>query len=401
MSSFCNAMILLEQQPNSMSFLKACNPADFNFEDDLDIIVSSGFSPNSIDPNLIYSFVSREYFCYTWVFSNGESLYSIIILSKLNLPAIYYSFFRSLRNELPKDQKEIDPLIQFDFAYSLITHWKWTSQTKILAHLPQEVASIELDNTTMLFKEFNPYYFFSQSDIDEIWKLILVGRVVHITSDNPEILSRAVYSACNMISPIPFRDNFLITLNPDDERLQHLERFAIIATPTNVEIDSLKMIGTNFEAKAMNINSDVANSLRDDLNRRTSNVLEVLVGMMDRVLRTNPYNDILGKPYITDDIEQVFDLHKDNSKYKILPPSAFREMEHTKSIMLYRKMILYRSSFRNFFLSMNPEKVLKGMSKQHLKIISDQLVNLEKKFSNDKHFISVINAHKKVIKKLL
>ncbi|OHT13295.1 hypothetical protein TRFO_16625 [Tritrichomonas foetus] len=400
MSRFCSAMVLCEQTSDSLTYLKAVNPADFDFENDLDIIINNAFYSIERMPDLIYSFVAREYFCYNWVLEGGDSLHSIIILSRLNIPSLYFTFFNTLREELPKNKNEVDPLVIFDYAYSLITSWKWVARYKVLVHYPKNTCYLELNKNTIFFPEFNPYKYFQFKEVDEMWKALLTGSGLHIVAENPEILSAATYAACSLLDPIQFLEKVLITMNPDDERLQHTNDYGIISTTPNVEIDSLRNIGLAVEAKLLNPGFDIE-AARNDLQSKTCSIIDVLVSLMDRVLRTNPYNDILEAPYITDDLENLFDMSKENSKFRILPPIAFRKMEYTKSIASYRRGILFRSSFRHNFLSMKPEEALRGMSKQHLMVISNQLDKLAKKFETDKHFVSVINVHKKIIKKSL
>ncbi|OHS97000.1 hypothetical protein TRFO_36860 [Tritrichomonas foetus] len=400
-NDFCVALILLEHKPKSVTFLKTVSPEDFNFDNDLRIIIDNGFRLNDNKTSIKYAFTTKNHWAFTWNFKGDkENYYSIIILTIYNLPSLYFSFFEEIQTETSSNLIDFDSLVFVDFIYSLLLSWKLINHNTILVNFPTSTKYVKLDIATVCFTHINAFQYFQHDEITQIWRTLLTGSGLLIICDDPEILSSAVFAACSLIYPVEFRDRILITMNEEDERLLNLQFYSIVATTSNVEVNKIRNFGciTNVIQKNEFVESGV---LKEKVLQKTLKVLEILVFLMDRILLINPYNDVLEGPYVTDDFEDIFKMKDDKRKYKTLPPDAFRQIEKTKTMIFYRRKIVFRSTFRNSFLSINPETALCGMSHQHLLLIYQKLDLLGKKFSSDKHFMSVINIHRKVIKKYL
>ena len=93
---FLVGLVLCEQRPGSMTYLKACNPSNYNFTNDLGIIINNAFPPNKPQSNLIYSFTTYNLYAFNLVIVLPDILYSIIFLTKHKIPNVYISFLQEL-----------------------------------------------------------------------------------------------------------------------------------------------------------------------------------------------------------------------------------------------------------------------------------------------------------------
>lgn len=401
---FLAGLILCEQRPGSITYLKACNPPNFNFSNDLGIIVNNAFPPTKPETNIVYAFNTQSYICFDLVIVLPDILYSIILLTRIKMPNVYISFLQELNKTFSLiGNDSFDPLPLFDYTYSLLCSWKWVSQTKFFAQYPDDAYYIEIDNDSFCYASFDPLAFFQGSDtLIEIWKSVITGAGLHIICDDPEVLSSATFAAQSIVSPLLYRDQVLITFNPEDERFKDIDNYCIVATTPNVDLTPIRNFKYTVEAKktSINLNSSSSKKLREEIKAKTKRVVEINVFMMDRMLRKNPFNDLLEGPYMTDDADPLFEPKK-NKKMPILLPNEYRMVETTETFRNYRRKIMYRNTFRQYFLSIKPEEALNQQSLQHLKVLESKFKELENIFSNDIHFISVLRVHMSITKKLL
>lgn len=397
MSPF-DAVILFEQEPGNVSFLKACNPDDFDFSEEMDILVHNAFPNASPTGDKIYVFTCNNYFCYTWLVILPKTWYSIVILSKLKVPSVFITFLNELEKEFTRNVAlPFDPLPTLDYTYSLLKSWKWVDKSVILAHLPDSSYNVTFDNKSFCFQEYNPLDFFPKKEIVLIWKTLMTGTGLHIIADF-DYLYEVTFAAVSLSSPLIYKDLILITQNPEDERFQHIEDYAVVATTPDIDL-SFYQFNYTIEAQNKPLNSKSPKATRDEFTAKNHKMLDVSVFMMDRILRNQPYNDLLNGPFITDDAEELFNSKK--RKTPLLNADCFRLIENTRTFRNYRKKVTFRPTFRQYMLSNKPIDVLKALSLQHLKIIESVLPDIEKRYQNDKHFLSVLALHQAAVKKLL
>lgn len=401
---FLAGLILCEQRPGAITYLKACNPPNFNFSNELGIVIFNAFPPTKPESNIVYTFTTEKFICFNLVIVLPDILYSIILLTKLRMPNVYISFLQELNKTFSLIGKEsFDPLPLFDYTFSLLRSWKWVNQSKFFAQYPDGAYYIEIDNDSFCLASFDPLAYFQGPDaIKEVWKAVITGSGLHIVCDDPEVLSGATFAAQSIVSPLMFQDQILITFNPEDERFKDIDAYSIVATTSNVDLSSNRTFKYTVEAKktTTNLTSSSSKKLRDDIKAKTRRVVEINVFMMDRMLRKNPFNDLLEGPYMTDDADPLFEPKK-NKKMPILLPDEYRMVETTETFRAYRRKIMYRNTFRQYFLSMKPEEALNQQSLQHLKVLEQKFKELESIFANDIHFISVLRVHMSITKKLL
>ncbi|OHS95617.1 hypothetical protein TRFO_38280 [Tritrichomonas foetus] len=458
-TTLVSAVVLLEQQPNSVSYLKAVSPCDFNFANDLTLIVNNAFPPkiqkkpknnslkrtlskglpkNKSSGNKIYAFNIRDYYCFNWVISRAEMHYALIIMTKLKVPGLFFKFLEELNDDFisnygsdsadeknnnnsgsggnksrnnsnegnsmnglsgNSNDKIFDPLLLLDYTFSLVSSWKWQNNSSILVHYPTKTYHVELNDDAYCYSDFDPFKYFKDGDeMIAIWKSILTGSGLRIICDDPEALSRSVFAVCSLINPLVFKDPILITFNPEDERFQSINSYFIVATPSNVDVESLRTFECVVEANYNGLNNDNS-SKKDQFRIKTNKIIDITIFLMDRMLRKSPYNDIIEGPYMTDDAESLFS--EKHRKTRILRAEEFRLVEKTQTMQVYRRQIAFRSAFRQNILSMTPEEAIEGLSLQHLKILERRLEDLKVKYMNDKHLVTVLRAHIKLIKKSL
>ena len=397
----CSALILFEQLPNSVSYLKACNPPTFDFESNLDILLSHCFPPSPITSNTMYTFIIHDKYYFVLVIMRPEAYYSIILVTRLNLPYLFFSFLDNLNKMYNEELKNnFDPLVFLDYAYSLISSWKWIDSKNGLVNFPYYTLNVEVTSKAFHFLEFDPFLYFQEGDeMIEIWKSLIIGSGLHIACDDPTILVKAVFSACSLINPFIFRDLILITFDPNDKRLKNIDSYLIVATTLNIDVSSLRSFGYETVPTYRNLKSNYSAPAREIFVQKTTSIMESCVFLMDRVLRTNPYNDLLEGPYITDDVGTLFpSLRLDKND---IHPESFHLIENTKTAQYYRQQIVFRDSFRQSILSADPEELIPRLSIQHLRILLPKLQSVRKKFRSDKHLSTIIRKHIKIIKNTL
>lgn len=401
---FLSSLILCEQRPGSITYLKVCNPPNFNFSNELGIIINNAFPPIKPESNTVYAFTTQRFYCYNLVIVLPDILYSIIMLTKLKLPNVYFSFLQELNTTFTLiGNDSFDPLPLFDYTYSLLCSWKWVSQSKFFAQYPDEAYYIEVDNDAYSLSSFDPLSYFQGPDsIKDVWRAVITGAGLHIICEDPETLSYATFAAQAIISPLIFKDQILITFNPEDERFKDIDIYSIVATTPNVDLTSVRNFKYTVEARktGVNLSSSSSKKLREDIRAKTKRVVEINVFMMDRMLRKNPFNDLLEGPYMTDDADPLFEPKK-NKKMPLLLPDEYRMVETTETFRHYRRKIMYRNTFRQYFLSIKPEEALSQQSLQHLKVLEAKFKELENIFANDIHFVSVLRVHMAITKKHL
>ena len=108
--------------------------------------------------------------------------------------------------------------------------------------------------------------------------------------------------------------------------------------------------------------------------------------------------DILEYPIGVDDIEQ---LVAGGSSKHVFQYSDYEQFINTKTFKIWRKINVFRDSFRSYFLSNAPRKFLALQSKKNLKDYEKVIPMLKKRFKYDVHMISVLRQHEKIIKNLL
>ena len=228
-----------------------------------------------------------------------------------------------------------------------------------------------------------------------IWKCLLVNSGVRIIGDDPKDVYEAVFAVASIISPFCYRDDILLAFSNKDERIENVEKYGIVATTSDINV-AQRTFGIILNIKKKK--SDIPRVNLIQCTKKSQKLSEFMIFLMNRSLIINPYNDILEYPIGVDDIEQ---LVAGGSSKHVFQYSDYEQFINTKTFKIWRKINVFRDSFRSYFLSNAPRKFLALQSKKNLKDYEKVIPMLKKRFKYDVHMISVLRQHEKIIKNLL
>lgn len=165
------------------------------------------------------------------------------------------------------------------------------------------------------------------------------------------------------------------------------------------------------------------------LRKATKQILKHIEFKLNEKLNTDPYFDLLDKqleetdfyglfiaskpkgnqeknskssqPY-TEQLLNQMNKKKNNPRIRYFTTRDAMKFQSTATFRNWRAKILYRTAFRESFLSQNPEDILPKLTQEELIKIRDLLANeISEKFASDMHMRAVIKKYLHAIKKFL
>lgn len=391
----CSGILLFQVNPDKVfRQLISFEPKTFDLDKELSIITLNCAPQQVTQLPSYFAFSANGYIGNVFYFEYEGMQYSLVATSYDAVPAFFKVYFDEIY-DATNTGIVIDSLTETVWKH--LQMWK-KEKDSYQIYFTSGLASFPIDKKVTTFTYFNPYKYFNDDDqLDKLWRGMYSEKRILIYAEDEMTLTNGLFSALASISPFEYKGNYLIVLNKNDPRLFDNKDYNVIAALKS----STSTITGHFDLiiEATKPMPDIDYStLNTSLLDRNKKVQEVINYLLDRTLLINPYNDVLEGPYINDNLENEMKNYKKNGT---LSPQELRDFEMSETGRYYRKQIIFRESFRNAFLSVEPVKALNGKSKTHLLTIKEFLEKYIKLTEGDLHMKSVLKAHLKLCNNLL
>ena len=324
----------------------------------------------------IYVFNSGTSYFFTWAFRHNSKQCAIVIVTSSFCASLFIDFLNAVRSSFEGIESESDGLCRFGLVKSLLSAWKPLSETKITVVYPLESFILDLSSLQSWLLDFNvaPLYPY----VDEVWKSLIFGERVVIVAPTPEIATSAVIAALSLFVPVKYGEPVLLYTDARDARVRN-QRNKLIGTcdPKLTELEGATVIvirGMDF---------DDMTDLQQTYRQKTHRYFTVMMNILNSVIVTNPYFDILETPV---DVSRV-----------TLPDDVDREvlvkMQRTETFREWRRSKANRAQVRTAFLSIPPSDAVKVVPPEKCGVVLAWLDSLVKQYATDEHFQSVLKSN--------
>ena len=173
--------------------------------------------PETQENDSIFAFSINKHLCFSWTLMYKDELYAIVIVSHHCFPYLFMEFLKNCRKTFTMDSPE-DVL---DAISVFLSQWKYHPESaQISVVFPTKNFSTTIDAIHTFFMQFDPSVLIGNTleILDEVWESMITGKGVLFIGENAEQVSKAVFSALSLITPLRYSDHFLIYTRLGDQR---------------------------------------------------------------------------------------------------------------------------------------------------------------------------------------
>ena len=400
-SEFLDGAFLFVDQSSMKSAVKIV-PDGYDLGVAYQSVIANAFPYDRCTTTLVYAFTIEKHICYSWTFRFGEDMYSIVLVGRIRTPDLYLNFLRDMANSVAEQKRVIEPEVLLTLVASLISSWHFMeSGNEVLVQYSKKPFVVELGPERLWLRRFKPYQCFPiLFDFVAVWKALMTGERILIVgrSDRPEMLTTAFFGVLAMCRAIPYHERVALIPNHADPRnIEELASCKVIAASAeyvkNCDLGQFSVIaklGDNMEPE-----NDLAD---EDIEKRNNKLESIICFLLKINLGMDPYSDILKKPFITDDLRKQM---SDKTMQYVLDVDQLFQFQEMYSTQEWRKSMLWKSDFRDKFLSMQPDEALDNKTVDELRICQNALKDMEVKFAGDRLMDINIRKHRKYLEKKL
>ena len=370
-------------------------PSSFPLNEEIQYLVMNCVPPVPKSNPSFYCFSMLKYTGYAMFFEYKSNYYSLVLLSNFLYPSIFFEFLRDSQ-ELISSKENLEQYV--DDLWSILQNWILTDEEKTKLQFPSQVKVKKLNNEKHFFEEYDPYMIFPDYDsFQAIWKALLIGAPVLVVCNDEQSLTNGVFAILSLIMPYKYEGSILIAYDEHDPRLAHASDYPVVGILKSQKQFAVGKFAVTIEEGPIDENMlEEFPSMREDIFCQTRNQRIVHLYLMDRVLLVQPYNDILGGPFVNDKLDEEM-----KPKTNCLNAMELRLFERTETAIRWREKIIFRDAFRNAFLSVPAEDALNGLSDSHLRHVKEFLEKQIVERKGDEHMKSIMKKHLKIINKRL
>ena len=378
------------------SFRRICcyQPLTTQFGSETEYLIQNCVSnPPKSTPNY-YAFSLLNYTGFSVLFEKDEKFYSLVIISSFLYPSLYFEYLHEAFKFIISKGLSLEESL--DYFWKQLSQWKLIFHEKVNLPFPFDIRSKKLNDFSNAFENYDPWTTFpNHMRLYTAWRALIICASIKIIADDEVTLTKAVFSLLSLLEPYKYSGKVLLILDSHDRRLKNADKYPIVGVLKNID----QSVVGNFSCvlTQSQVLEDDYDQLRKDQFERMEKIQSAHLYLLDSALLTNPYNDLLELPYIKNDIEKEL---KTNSN-TLISSNELRLFLKTDTAIWFRKMNIFRDSFRNALLSVPIEDFIKNSTKEQLEKILEFIPKLRIIYKNDAHVISVLKIHSKSIDQLL
>lgn len=386
MYSIVEALCLQKYSQRDGAILIKCLPEKFEFCKQKKLYLSCTF-PETNQNNTVYSFCFGTFLVFCWTFSIANEIFSISIITKNVLPALFFDFLNGASKALKNKSAEE----RFDEVNNIISKWQVDPNAKNIKieffSGPREI-SLEAHCTP-----YDPtLYTNNELILEDIWNSLVTGKGVLIIGNTPEQASQAAYAVLTLIAPYRYSDDVLFYTGLGDPRFLEIingsTRYKVVATTNALAADRCKQFKTIFKLPPKPITPSP--ELRQLLQKKINKLFLRTEYQFNKRLEIDPYSDLLDYPLTDSQIGDIVNHMKFSlSDYKLFMNMAFFQD--------WKRSIILRTQFREAFLSFSPKQVVSNKKSSELRRMEKILNLLSNKYKTDDHMCAVIAEHMKLV----
>ena len=388
-SPFMRACCMFEINDDGKPQHVRTEPAEFDFGGDFEIVMNNAFPVNR-DETCVFAFSITDYFCYVYFRTYEGREYSYVIVSDHPTPLFYFEFFEDLDSVL-KSGVVLIPDALMTVIISIVSDWKILDNCIMSIVYLSKRQRFPIDS----FPVINPFkYMKCEYNFVALWQCLLSGGRILIKGNpkDPNALSKAFFGVISLSRVIRYREKVLLMPNPSDNRIQSdFSEYKVIATTSKtLPPDKFDIVMRILDRTHLS-----NNHLNRDIVRRNDQIKVFLSYLIQRQMAYDPYNELLHKPLITDDLRTDFNV------FLLRHTISFRQLKgfsSLKSLDIWRDENIVTNGFRDGFLSHSPADAVAKQNDADLQLCLKRLDEISPKFANDFHMTQVIKAHKRLIR---
>ena len=368
-------------------------PENIDFQKQKNTFLTCCF-PETHSDNSIYAFSISKYLVFVYSFSFNAEIYSIAFGSRQCFASLFLDFLKDVSKTFKKEQA---PEERFTFICDLLSKWKYQySKKDIKVYFSKEHFHKDVDFEMTFYMRFNPAELIGNEQVlNDIWKTIIKGGCVLLVGYDAEQVSSAVFSILSLFAPIHYADSILLYTGLGDQRFMDIingsKKWKIVGTTNQIAAERCTQFDMIVKLPKKKISSK--EDIRGAIQKKNNRLMKRCEFQLNKSLEIDPYFDILNLPLSDKQINDIVngtEFSADDLK-TFMKSASFTE---------WRKSIIFRSQFRECFLSYIPESIINRPEDQ-LKKMLEQLDKISTKFVGDDHVLAVIQQHIKFIKKKL
>lgn len=333
---------------------------------DFIILTLNAFPKKSNDELFFYEFTTSTKYCFVYGFEGKNSI--VIVFNK----HVSLSIIDFIKKTISNIGERASPIEKLNVLWSSLQFFQ--NQFEAGPH-----------DFSMFPKKTN---------FLRIWKCLFAFKGIRVTAHHPSILSRAVDAILSLALPFIYTDAILITTDAGDPRLSDTSSYGIVATTDDIPNVDKREYGIEVKCSKKLIQQPIEEL--NNLHAKSERLMKFIKFILDENLFQNPYADMLDYPFVTDLLAKQLGQNGNDSQFKA---DDLRCFEKTQTMHDYRQSMIYRDEFRNAFLAITPESVIKTNSRQYLRIIYKKLKEMRKIYQNDSHMKAIVKKHIQAIQK--
>ena len=401
-SEFLEAAFLFVDHKSSLRYAMRIIPEGYDLGKEYQSVIANAFPYERCTATHVYAFTIEERICYSWTFRFEEETHAIVLVGRVPAPHLYLNFLRDMADSVAEQKRVIDPDVLLTLVTSIMSSWHFMENgNEVLVQYSQKPFVVELGSPRRWLRQFKPYQHFELLfDFIGLWKALMTGERILIVGpkEKPEVQTTVMFGVCGMCGAIPYREKVMLMPNCGDPRnMEDLSDYKVVVTSSKYLqkncADTFAVVAEVGEA--LEPENDLA---AEDINSRNVKLESIICFLLKIHLGMDPYSDVLKKPYVTDDLRQQ--MSEKTMKY-VLDVDQLFKFQALKSAQMWRDSMLWKSDFRDKFLSMQPDEALGNKTREELLICRDALDEVEKRFPGDLLMTLNIKKHRKYLKQKL
>ena len=387
---FC--ILNLYSRSNGPTILKTV-PEKIHFQKQKQLFVSCCF-PETHSDNSIYSFSILKYLVFVYSFGYNGEVYSIAIASRHCFANIFLNFLQTTSDSFKKETPEE----RFNIISDLLSTWVYNQNSKeIKIFYPKKSFTQSIDYDQSYYMSFDPSQLIGhEPTLSEIWTAIIKGHCVLLVGTTPEQVSASVFSILSLFAPLRYTDHLLIYTGIGDPRFLEVingsTKWKIVGTTNVLACERCTQFDVVVKLPTKKLSAKP--EIRSAIQKKTNKLMKKCEFQMNKNLEIDPYFDLLELPLSEKQI-------KDIASTTDFTPEDIQQFLNSVTFVEWRKATVFRSQFRELFLSFIPECILPNRTEEQLQKMLFHLGYMPEKFVGDDHMLAVIHEHVKLIKKKL
>ena len=378
---FFDAVFLFEEGRRTASFpseVKVDGLDKFAF-----LTTPCGGVPADAFASTVFVHNTQSSYFFTWAFSFNSQPCAIVIATSVLYASLFLDFLNAVRTSFHGSEESSDPLCRFGFVKSLLTAWQAGSASELTIAYPFETLTLNLTSFQSWLLDFNVAPLFPYVDV--VWRNLMKASRVVIVALTPEIASSAAIAALSLLVPMKYAEPMLLYTDSRDSRVSN-PQYKLIATcdPRLKQLENATIIVVN------GMDFDDMTDLQQTYRQKTHRYYTIMMSIMNSMLMTNPYFDILETPI--------------NVKHLPLPDETDEDllvkMQRTDTFRRWRRKRISREQIRAAFLSISPSEAVKVVPRKKCKWAIEQLNALLHIYAGDEHFQTVLKVNLRLLTKM-